>query len=1006
MTTQSNSLNDELFFNSLVQSYVEMPLFVQRSWLEKQVKEELAHPDCRFLLLTAEPGAGKSAFMAQLAHHHNQASNRWCRYFIRRDQQTPLGDPGSHSFLLQIGFQLVATYPHLFDQEQVQIKVDQRIGEALDSKIVGAKVEELFASPFYQEVIQIQQEITRSSNTQVIGVRVEKWYTDSRLIPLNNLQFMALIAPANALLKHDPSQQIVILVDALDELHYHVVPDLLKWLANCPKLPPNLRFVLTSRPDDALLSDFRGTQKPYIREIELKEDNPEVAKDLSKGVHLLIETQPKVQQTLANINSNVDVFTTQVVEKANGNFGYLDAIGRAVVQAIKKGKDEFIQEILSLSQLPGSLQELYAFFLTKIKTDVNKNGIAIADGKGEVRIMPAWPSVYKPILGVLSVSREPLTLDQIQELGAIKVERDYLIGAIENLRQFLNLSESHYRLYHSTLPEFLIDPATRENTDTSSYYIDAVKQNSKIVNYFWAKAKSLEVNLEKLAKNDYGRRHLAQHMVQANRVEDLHTLLSLETEGKNAWFKLKDDEGDTTGFLADLELAWLQADQDSDHEPGKNIGLQCRYALIKASINSLSEIPAALFAALVKHPSPYWKVTKALAYARQVPEPWKRSASLGALAGELPDAEPLKPQILQSALDAASAAQDWYRALALTALADKLPPDLLPKALDAAIAIQTEYHRVETLAALADKLPPDLLPKALDAALAIDPHECAHGWALAALADKLPPDLLPKALDAALALQDEYARAEVLTALAAKLPEVLPQALDAAMAIDDEPRAIALTALADKLPEVLPQALDAAMAIDDKYARAKSLTALADKFSPDLLLKALDVGLALQDGEYRARTLTALADKLPEVLPQALDAAMAIDDETDRAKSLTALADKLPGVLPQALDAAMAIDDETDRTKALMELSTKLPPDLLPQALDAALALQDGEHRANVLINLVDKLTPDLLPKALDAALAIDDKSARAIALTALSDKLPEILPQALDAALALQDGE
>lgn len=46
----------------------------------------LNDPACRFLLLTADPGAGKTALRAWLAHQ-NPA---WLRYFIRRDSRTPL----------------------------------------------------------------------------------------------------------------------------------------------------------------------------------------------------------------------------------------------------------------------------------------------------------------------------------------------------------------------------------------------------------------------------------------------------------------------------------------------------------------------------------------------------------------------------------------------------------------------------------------------------------------------------------------------------------------------------------------------------------------------------------------------------------------------------------------------------------------------------------------------------------------------------------------------------
>ncbi|MHC5751284.1 MAG: hypothetical protein ACYTXF_11800 [Nostoc sp.] len=52
------------------------------------------------------------------------------------------------------------------------------------------------------------------------------------------------------------------------------------------------------------------------------------------------------------------------------------------------------------------------------------------------------------------------------------------------------------------------------------------------------------------------------------------------------------------------------------------------------------------------------------------------------------------------------------RADALSALAQKLPPELLPEALAAARAIQNKYYRAKALSALAQKLPPELLPPA------------------------------------------------------------------------------------------------------------------------------------------------------------------------------------------------------------------------------------------------------------------------------------------------------
>jgi hypothetical protein len=88
---QKVSPADDLFYESLIRSYVDAPGFVERFWLAQRVEELLADPGCRFLLLSAEPGAGKTTFMAWLADRNPD----WPRYFIRRDSKTPLSKEGT-----------------------------------------------------------------------------------------------------------------------------------------------------------------------------------------------------------------------------------------------------------------------------------------------------------------------------------------------------------------------------------------------------------------------------------------------------------------------------------------------------------------------------------------------------------------------------------------------------------------------------------------------------------------------------------------------------------------------------------------------------------------------------------------------------------------------------------------------------------------------------------------------------------------------------------------------
>jgi hypothetical protein len=114
---------------------------------------------------------------------------------------------------------------------------------------------------------------------------------------------------------------------------------------------------------------------------------------------------------------------------------------------------------------------------------------------------------------------------------------------------------------------------------------------------------------------EYELRHLAAHLEAPGRADDLHHLLRLEwvrTEDvphirqglrgwldrllgrrrfrterhcTNAWYAAKEAVGDTAGYLADVQRAWRLANQSAESEA---IVLQCRYALITASVNSLA----------------------------------------------------------------------------------------------------------------------------------------------------------------------------------------------------------------------------------------------------------------------------------------------------------------------------------------------------------------------------------------------------------------------------------
>jgi hypothetical protein len=810
---------------------------------------------------------------------------------------------------------------------------------------------------------------------------------------------------------------------------------LLAALSQADGLPSWIRFILTARPDLRVLQQFE-LMKLYKLEELLAQNLEDIERYVGDRVEeLVVQPESEFQARLEQAELSAETLVREVKELSKGNFLYT----RLLMDGIGTGE----LSVKNLSILPKTLNEVYQRFL-RHRCPFRK-----------------WSDRYQSILGALTVTQEAVTQERLVKFTG--VDSKQVQDAINILQQFLDEVEGEqgqqlYTIFHQSLREYLLD--RKHNHD---FWCDAKEQHDIIIGCYEKESESWQ---ELRQIDQYGLRHLAQHLVKADRAEELHTLLSLEKNGRNAWFDIKNQIGDIAGVLEDVQLAWVKADEEFKENPAKTFGRQCRYALIRTSINTLAEIPIALMAALVKHK--HWTPTTALAYAHQCPDPQKRAGNMIALADQLSDAELLKHQALQFALEAAETIDiNFHRTRTLTVLFSRLPLDLLPKALDAAQTTKSESDRAELLIALFNRLSPDLLSKALEAIQAIN-DERFRTQAMAALAGKMPyllpkvlettqtiddvyyraeilialankltPDLLDKALQVALSIEDERYRARTLTALTNKLPNITPKALEAAQIIEDEKYcAEILTALAKELPDILPLALEAAQSIKDEIHRTWALAVLADKLSPDLLPIALEAAQAIEYEGCRAYALTVLVDEpdpellldaleavesirsvcqvdaLPilvnkltsNLLPVVLDAAQRIDYEYYRAEILSILVNKLtPELLPIALKTAQAIKDEFARFQALIALADMLP-DTLPQALETAQSLADTHSRAWALIELADKLTPDLVSKALEAAQAIEDESRRAEALTALADKLPDALFQALEVAQSIPD--
>lgn len=564
-----------LFFSALVHSYVnDNRRFLRRGWLADALQEQLQQEGCRFVLLTAEPGAGKSTFMSQLADEHPE----WLRYFIRRDQRSMFNDVSATSLLLRIGFQFAALAPELFTEEQLCLYVEQRVGTVAEGgEVVGAKIDRLIASPFCRGVVEIQQYVG-AGNGNVVGLRIEEFASGRMLEPEDLLQ-LALIEPARALQQIDPIRQVVVLVDALDEIRYHRTENnILSWLTNCPspQLPSNIRFVLSSRRDDAAMRLFCDKQERYLRVLRM-EDDARMEADAQTYVSNLVR-ESALDPALARDPGGTTAFANKAADKAHGNLGYLDALARGLDQAIARNNTDAIASLLSLTSLPTDLEGLYAFFFKQIKQTASSDQIPFRDPEtDELRYPDSWLAAYRPVLGVLAVATQPLGPELIRRLGAMQTDLASVLHVLDHMSQFLNCSNGTFRLYHSSLAEFLTDPRTAAKPATASLFHDPKEWHGRIAAHYW-------LNRGAWSKcGDYGLSSLATHLAESEQTERLMALFD------NNWMQARRDQGKGSyhGFLADISVARAH--------------LEARDALTlerRIHLATMAKLPASLISAL------------------------------------------------------------------------------------------------------------------------------------------------------------------------------------------------------------------------------------------------------------------------------------------------------------------------------------------------------------------------------------------------------------------------
>ncbi len=282
-----------------------------------------------------------------------------------------------------------------------------------------------------------------------------------------------------------------------------------------------------------------------------------------------------------------------------------------------------------------------------------------------------------------------------------------------------------------------------------------------------------------LPNDGYIHRHLTWHLEQANWGDELHALMSMsDAKGRNAWFEACDRLGQPAIFVDDVAWGWKIAECGYEGDRAGAIVLQCRYALITATLNSLVEnLPIGMMAKFVKHG--FWSVEQAWAYVEQMQDESKIAESIQALAPYL------SKSLFQVALLAARKLKDeYYGAWVLSALA-KIDSAYFDVLLSAAREMKDEDSRARVLSVLA-KINPAYFKEALEAARQVK-DEGSRARVLKELAKiKIDSAYFDLLLEVARQIKDEYSRTSVLCALAKINPAYFKKALEAARQVKDE----------------------------------------------------------------------------------------------------------------------------------------------------------------------------------------------------------------------------
>jgi hypothetical protein len=983
--------------------------FVGRQWLVNEVARFREDEDRRHLIIVGEPGSGKSAFIAYLAAAWN------CPYhFIRVDSKDAVTGLSPQAFLISIGAQLAQRYgPEIFARMERSTTVYAGLTDG-SAEVIGRTIGRLYTLPFLEDDarITVQSGVARG-NARIIGEQVRELHNSALSLDVGTLLHVALLDPLAKLRAIAPRERVLILIDALDEASQHPHSNILDSIprAEDSALPSNLRLLMTSRPGDHL-AVFRDADQLRLDDSSRGYDQAS-RRDTRAYIEKRLGEPPLAGIAAALPAGEVQHFSDEVQKRSSGNFLYLFHLLNELAAEVGKG------EPFASVPIPKNLDEIYKFFAVKrIRQGVS---------------LDVWKKIYLPIIGILSVVREPIGRDLLARLAVVDIEDVDFVTA--GLTQFLDVhtdeSGRRFGIYHADFGEYLLDP--KRNRD---FPLEARSLHRRIADSLFT-----GVGRRNLAE-PYALRHLANHLLAAGASTELHDLLvsgSTKIEWAEAHYL---HSGSYLGYLDDLALAANAALA----EPNGLLRV-VRYTLIESSIRAVAaNLSVPLLLLLGK--TSYWSWPQLLEHVRV--GQWQALTSL----------IPLVPLVhLDAVLSAVSQlTDDQTRAHALQALLNPgrwlWTVENVEAVSESALGIKNAGLRARVLANLAAVAPAGDSRTAMTRRALEGAASNLSDWR--DVISNLPVGFINEAFAIAQTIQNEFNRAGGLGELlplgatpSVILGELLaikspwPRAEGLARFLEHVPieqrgwlpyRGLWLCrkfsnsydhvrAVSKFLPFVPPRirkfltmrAVREAQQIASPADRWVALRMLVQHVpaadQQKVIVYALDTIGLLADPQARFRGTLALLEQTPaesriEVAAKAFERLDELAGTYDRHSSLYQLAALVPeAMLGKVLERVGRQEGNwSQQDAALAVIAPRLKGNLLEEAKAIVLGIPDELQRSRMLASLARHPSMECRRWIIETVGKLSSEHWRADALVAIASKLPELRSEILEAARDILD--